>query len=128
MLAGFIFLYWASRQFEGMWQETGAAFEAATLGWLGTLTASGLAFGFAFLMGQRGPSRPVWGVLAWGFIPLVLLVYFYLLVTGVSIPDPPTQVTEFLFSPGTQTACALLVGLFISVGLAPLIPQREGKH
>lgn len=127
MLGGFSLLYWAGRQFEGLW-ERGPSFDAATLGWLGTLVAAGLVFGLAFLSAQRRTSRPIWGALAWALVPLALLVYFYLLITGVSIPDPPTQITEFLFSPGTQTTCALLVGLFASVALAPLVLPQRRRH
>lgn len=130
LVAGFALLYWAGRFLQTATSEV-PYFESPefTYGlWLLTLVASGLVFGLAVLAAQRRPSRLRWGGLLWVAIPLALLVYFYLYLLGVSLPSVGERVTTFLFSPGTQTACALLVGYFVAAALAPLVLPSGRRH
>ncbi len=115
-LIGFALLWWANRQATDMRRLFGSTFEPpdwwTVLGWLATMIASGVLFGFAAGIAGVNPDRTNTGrLLVIGIIPAAIVVYYFM-VWGVRwLPLYLNALTEFLITPATVTVSSVAVGL-----------------
>jgi hypothetical protein len=64
--------------------------------WMGTLVLAGAAFGLAVATAQTKVSRIRGALLTWALIPLTVLTYFYLSITGSSMPPLGARMAFFI--------------------------------
>lgn len=131
LLAGLAGLFWIVDQLSLIGQIAGSTFQFPMnriLILMGSAAATGLAFGLAVGAIARTPGTPQPLALIWGLIPLAVLVYFYLYLSGVDLPRLPGRMTGFLTSNVTIVTCGVVVGLFVSAPLAPLVLPTRRRH
>lgn len=131
LLVGFGLIYWAYEQALDIQEITGSTFHnptGRTLLWQGTMILSGIVFGLALAATRDRVERPRAAALLWGVIPLAVLVYYTLFISG-TIPWPqPLRLTMFLFAGITIATSSLLVGLFIATAVAPFVLPSGRRH
>jgi hypothetical protein len=131
LIAGLAGLFWIVDQLNLIREVAGSTFQypmTRILILMGTAVATGLVFGLAVAATARSPSTPQPLALIWGLIPLGVLVYFYVLASGMELPRLPGRLTTFVTSNVTIVTCGVVVGLFVSAALAPLVLPSRRRH